>query len=105
MGLISGRLCSPHRSECSCRVARRSVGRPRAPRKPLVIELGLDVGIDVVGLVLALLMWRGVSVRDAGPPALRRLGSALERAARAFLWQEFRLIGAATFALVVLAAV
>jgi len=66
-----------------------------------VIELGLIVGIDVVGLVLALLMWRGVSVRDAGPPALRRLGSALERAARAFLWQEYRLIGIAVFALLV----
>jgi K(+)-stimulated pyrophosphate-energized sodium pump len=66
-----------------------------------VIELGLVVGIDVVGLVLALLMWRGVSVRDAGPPALRRLGGALERAARAFLWQEYRLVGIATFALLV----
>ena len=64
-------------------------------------ELGLIVGIDVVGLMLALLMWRGVSVRDAGPAALRRLGSALERAARAFLWQEYRLIGIATFALLV----
>jgi K(+)-stimulated pyrophosphate-energized sodium pump len=68
-----------------------------------VTELGLIVGIDVVGLMLALLMWRGVSVRDAGPPAIRRLGSALERAARAFLWREFRLIGAATLVLVVLA--
>ncbi len=66
-------------------------------------ELGLIVGIDVVGLMLALLMWRGVSLRDAGPPAIRRLGSALERAARAFLWREFRLIGAATLILVVLA--
>ncbi|HEY1534260.1 MAG TPA: sodium/proton-translocating pyrophosphatase, partial [Polyangiaceae bacterium] len=66
-------------------------------------ELGLIVGIDVVGLMLALLMWRGVSVRDAGPPAIRRLGSALERAARAFLWREFGLIGAATLVLVVLA--
>jgi len=46
-------------------------------------------------------MWRGVSVRDAGPTALRRLGSALERAARAFLWQEYRLIGIAIFALLV----
>lgn len=64
-------------------------------------ELGLIVGIDVVGLMLALLMWRGVSVRDTGPAALRRLGSALERAARAFLWQEYRLIGIATFALLV----
>ena len=64
-----------------------------------MIELGLVVGIDVVGLVLALLMWRGVSVRDAGPAALRRLGSAIERAARAFLWQEYRLIGIATVAL------
>src|ERR1041384_8273323 len=44
-------------------------------------------------------MWRGVSVRDAGPAALRRLGSAIERAARAFLWQEYRLIGIAGFAL------
>jgi len=66
-----------------------------------VIELGLVVGIDGVGLVLALLMWRGVSVRDAGPAALRRLGSALERAARAFLWQEYRLIGIAALALLV----
>ena len=66
-------------------------------------ELGLIVGIDVVGLALALLLWRGVSVRDAGPPAIRRLGGALERAARAFLWREFRLIGAATLVLVVLA--
>ncbi|HYP97691.1 MAG TPA: sodium/proton-translocating pyrophosphatase [Polyangiaceae bacterium] len=64
-----------------------------------MIELGLVVGIDVVGLMLALLMWRGVSVRDAGPAALRRLGSALERAARAFLWQEYRLIGIASFVL------
>jgi K(+)-stimulated pyrophosphate-energized sodium pump len=66
-----------------------------------VIELGLVVGIDVVGLMLALLMWRGVSVRDAGPAPLRRLGSALERAARAFLWQEYRLIGIAALALLV----
>ncbi|MEI9951210.1 MAG: sodium/proton-translocating pyrophosphatase [Pseudomonadota bacterium] len=66
-----------------------------------MIELGLIVGIDVVGLVLALLMWRGVSLRDAGPAALRRLGSALERAARAFLWQEYRLIGIVTLALLV----
>ena len=64
-----------------------------------MIELGLVVGIDVVGLLLALLMWRGVSVRDAGPAPLRRLGSALERAARAFLWQEYRLIGIAIGAL------
>ncbi|HEX7451095.1 MAG TPA: sodium/proton-translocating pyrophosphatase, partial [Polyangiaceae bacterium] len=66
-------------------------------------ELGLIVGIDVVGLTLALLLWRGVSARDAGPPAIRRLGGALERAARAFLWREFRLIGGATVVLVVLA--
>ena len=65
-------------------------------------ELGLIVGIDVVGLMLALLMWRGVSVRDAGPAAMRRLGSALERAARAFLWQEYRLIATATLVLVAL---
>ena len=91
-------------ASCSCPVARRSVGRSRAPRKPIVTELGLIVGIDVVGLVLALLLWRQVSVRDAGPPAIRRLGGALERATRAFVWQEFRLIAAATFVLVVLAA-
>ena len=66
-------------------------------------ELGLIVGIDVVGLLLALLMWRGVSVRDAGPAPIRRLGSALERAARAFLWQQFRLIGISTLLLVALA--
>ena len=65
-------------------------------------ELGLIVGIDVVGLMLALLMWRGVSVRDAGPAAMRRLGSALERAARAFLWQEYRLIAASTLVLIAL---
>lgn len=64
-----------------------------------MIELGLVVGIDVVGLMLALLMWRSVSVRDAGPAVLRRLGGALERAARAFLWQEYRLIGIASVAL------
>ena len=52
--------------------------------------------------MLALLMWRGVSVRDAGPVAIRRLGSALERAARAFLWQEFRLVALAVLALLVL---
>ncbi len=75
------------------------------PRKPIVTELGLIVGIDVVGLVLALLLWRDVSVRDAGPPAVRRLGSALERAVRAFLWQEYRLIALATLSLVVLASV
>jgi len=79
-------------------------GRTLAPRKPIVTELGLIVGIDVVGLVLALLLWRDVSVRDAGPPAIRRLGSALERAVRAFLWQEYRLIALATLGLVVLAA-
>ena len=62
-------------------------------------ELGLIVGIDVVGLMLALLMWRGVSVRDAGPSSIRRLGSALERAARAFLWQAFRLIAISTLIL------
>jgi len=67
-----------------------------------VTELGLIVGIDVVGLALALLMWRGVSVRDSGSAAIRRLGSALERASRAFLWQECRLIATATVALLVL---
>jgi K(+)-stimulated pyrophosphate-energized sodium pump len=96
-------LRCPHRSECSCPRARRSVRRLRAPRKPIVTELGLIVGIDVVGLLLALLMWRGVSVRDAGPPAIRRLGSALERAARAFLWQELRLIAVSTLLLVAIA--
>lgn len=65
-------------------------------------EFGLIVGIDVVGLTLALLMWRGVSVRDSGSDAVRRLASALERAARAFLWQEYRLIAIATFVLLVL---
>ncbi len=64
-------------------------------------ELGLIVGIDVIGLALALLMWRGVSARDAGSTAVRRLASALERAARAFLWQEYRLIAVATLALLV----
>jgi K(+)-stimulated pyrophosphate-energized sodium pump len=68
-----------------------------------VTELGLIVGIDVVGLLLALLMWRGASVRDAGPPAIRRLGNAVERAARAFHWQQFRLIGISTFILAALA--
>jgi K(+)-stimulated pyrophosphate-energized sodium pump len=67
-----------------------------------VTELGLIVGIDVVGLALALLMWRGVSLRDSGSAAMRRLGGALERAARAFLWQEYRLIAVATLALLVL---
>ena len=68
-------------------------------------ELGLIVGIDVVGLVLALLMWRGVSVRDAGTLGMQRLGSALERAARAFLWRGYRLIAVATVALVLLCAI
>jgi len=70
-----------------------------------VTELGLIVGIDVVGLVLALLMWRGVSVRDAGTIGMQRLGSALERAARAFLWRGYRLIAVATLALVLLCAI
>jgi K(+)-stimulated pyrophosphate-energized sodium pump len=64
-----------------------------------VTELGLIVGIDVVGLMLALLMGRGVYVRDAGPPAIRQLGAALERAARAFLWREYRLIAGTTLVL------
>ncbi len=59
-------------------------------------ELGLVVGIDVVGLMLALIMWRGVSARDAGPAAVRRLSGALERAARAFLDQGLRSLGAST---------
>jgi len=79
-------------------------GRTRAPRKPIVTELGLIVGIDVVGLVLALMLWRDVSVRDAGPPALRRIGGALERAVRAFLWREYRLIALATLGVAVVAA-
>ncbi|MEP7053441.1 MAG: sodium/proton-translocating pyrophosphatase [Pseudomonadota bacterium] len=65
-------------------------------------ELGLIVGIDVVGLLVALLMWRGASARDAGSAAIRRLGSALERAARVFLWQQFRVIGVSTLMLVAL---
>ncbi|MEO6599297.1 MAG: sodium/proton-translocating pyrophosphatase, partial [Polyangiaceae bacterium] len=65
-------------------------------------ELGLIVGIDVLGLALALLMWRGVSMRDTGSAAMRRLAGAVERAARAFLWQEYRLIAVAMFALLVL---
>ncbi|HEX3775668.1 MAG TPA: sodium/proton-translocating pyrophosphatase [Polyangiaceae bacterium] len=66
-------------------------------------ELGLIVGIDAVGLALALLMWRELSVREAPVPAIRRLGSALERAARAFLWQELRLVAAVTLPLAALA--
>jgi Na+/H+-translocating membrane pyrophosphatase len=67
-----------------------------------VTELALIVGIDIVGLILALLMGRGVSVRDAGPEAIRQLGAALERAARAFLCTEYRLIVATTFVLLTL---
>ena len=68
-------------------------------------ELGLIVGIDVVGLALALLMARRVSVRDAGTVAMRRLGSALERAAQAFLWQAYRSVAGATLVLVTLSVV
>lgn len=68
-------------------------------------ELGLIVGIDVVGLVLALLMWRWVSVRDAGPVVMRRLGGALERATRAFLWRQYRSVALFGAVLVVLSLV
>ncbi len=66
-------------------------------------ELGLIVGIDVVGLMLALLMWRGVSARDPGPATIRRLSGALERAARAFLNQGLRSLAASSALLLAIA--
>jgi len=69
-----------------------------------VTELGLVVGIDVIGLMLALLMWRQVTVREAGAAPIRRLASAIERAGRAFLWQEFRLVAISSLVLLVAAA-
>jgi Na+/H+-translocating membrane pyrophosphatase len=73
----------------------------RAPRNPIVIEFGLILGIDIAGLAFALLLGRSLGLGDAGSPAMRRLAGAIERAARAFLWREYRLVAVAAGVLVV----
>jgi K(+)-stimulated pyrophosphate-energized sodium pump len=67
-------------------------------------ELGLIVGIDAAALAFAALLWRLVSLHDSGPLGMRRLGAALERAARALLFREYGLVAVAT-ALTALAVV
>lgn len=74
-------------------------------RRNLVTELGLILGIDLAGLLFALALSRWLTARDAGGAPARRLGSALERAARSFLWREFRVVALVAIAVAIVAAV
>ena len=55
--------------------------------------LGLILGIEVAGLAFALFAARAIARRESDSAALRRLGSALERAARSFLFRQARQVG------------
>ena len=57
-----------------------------------MIELGLILAINILGLAFALMLARWLTARDSGGPELRRLAGALERATTAFLLREFRLV-------------
>jgi K(+)-stimulated pyrophosphate-energized sodium pump len=67
-----------------------------------VTVLGIILGIEVAGLAFALLAARAVARRESDSVALRRLASALDRAARSFLFRQARLVGVVS--LVLLAA-
>jgi Na+/H+-translocating membrane pyrophosphatase len=57
-----------------------------------VVELALIVALNLGGLSFAVGLARWLSARDAGTPEVRRLGAAVARATRAFLWRELRSI-------------
>ncbi len=61
--------------------------------------LGLILGIEVAGLAFALFVARMTARHETASAALRRLASALERAARAFLVRQSRQVGLLTLAL------
>lgn len=62
-------------------------------------KLALILAIHVGGLVFAVMLARWLLGRDAGNAEVRRVGGAVQRASDAFLWQEFRLVGAGSAAL------
>jgi Na+/H+-translocating membrane pyrophosphatase len=59
-----------------------------------VVELALILAINLGGLSFAVGLTRWLSARDAGTLEVRRLGAAVARATRAFLWRELRSIAA-----------
>jgi Na+/H+-translocating membrane pyrophosphatase len=61
-----------------------------------VTKFALILAIHVGGLVFAVLLARWLLGRDAGGAELRRVASAVQRAADAFLGQQLRLVAAAT---------
>ena len=59
-------------------------------------ELGLILGINCIGLALAVALVRWLFARDGGSAEARRVGAALERAAFGLLGREHRLVALAT---------
>lgn len=68
-----------------------------------MIEIGLILGINVVGLATGLLMARWVRARDPGSAESRRIVGAVRRAAELLLWREYRVVAGGTLALALLA--
>jgi K(+)-stimulated pyrophosphate-energized sodium pump len=60
-----------------------------------VVELSLILAINLGGLSFAIALARWLSARDAGTPQVQRLGAAVARATRLFLWRECRSIALA----------
>ncbi len=63
-----------------------------APSGAVLIEFGLVLGVNLVGLVFAIVLARWLAARDAGGAELRRLGNALERAAQGFVWGQLKVV-------------
>ena len=63
-------------------------------RDRILTEFWLILAINVAGLTFSLILARWLTARDAGAAEIRRLGSAIERAAKSFLAREYRLIAA-----------
>ncbi len=53
-------------------------------------ELGLILFINLAGLGFALFLARWLNARESGSAEIRRLGTAVDRAATSFLWSEYR---------------
>ena len=60
-----------------------------------MVELALILAINLGGLSFAVALTRWLSAREAGTTEVRRLGAAVARATRAFLWRECRSIAIA----------
>lgn len=59
---------------------------------PSLIEFGLVLGVNLLGLVFAIVLARWLVARDAGGAELRRLGNAIERAVQAFIWGQLKVV-------------